>query len=180
MNVRGSTDEATKRSLRVLENSGTRFKEQVSSVTRRECNVIAVRSTKNDTPSRCDVSGAAPHRSRGNLSVERTRKMHGNVYGDPVWDQHTFRQRDLAATFNNERVLASEGTMRCNGNRPGRVGAPCEGSQSQECNGRSDGSISIRISFGAYAIQSLSAVRSPLTWFPAKEKRRENVAEFTN
>jgi len=29
--------------------------------------------------------------------------------------------------------------------------------------GRPDGSISIEISFGAYAIQSLNAVRSPLT-----------------
>jgi len=98
----------------------------------RECNVIAVRSIKKSTSARCVRFW------RRDLSAECTRKMHGNVYGDRVGYQHIFRQRDLAATSNNERECWRP-KGRCNGNRPGRVGAPCEGSQSQECNGRSAG-----------------------------------------
>ena len=81
MDIHDSRDEATKRSF-TLENSGTRFKGQVSSVTWRECNVIAVRSTKKGT-SRLDVyvRFLVPHRSRRNLLVvQHDRKMHGNVY----------------------------------------------------------------------------------------------------
>lgn len=110
----------------------------MSSVTRSECNVI--RDTKRATPSGCIHASVEPRR---NLSTECTGKMHGNIYGDCVGLACLSATRP--APSNNERVLASEGTMRCSGNRPGRAGT-CPAKALNRKNATA-GSISIGISF---------------------------------
>lgn len=162
VDIHGSGDEATKRSLRALGNSGTRFKGQVSSVTRRECNVIAARSSKKDTPSRRMHTFLAPRCSRRNLSAECVaRGKCVEMFTEPVWESVYFS----AASISQQRP-----TMKCVWRPKGRCdamgtarGMPVHPAKTLNRKNATAGpdSISIGISFGYNAIQSLSAVRSP-------------------
>lgn len=102
---------------------------------------------------------ARTRRCRRNLSCrthESARKCSRRTRGPCV---------SLSGEISRKRVtnVCWRSEPRRNGNRPGRAGAPCEGSQSQECNVRASGSIFIGISSRVFGPDTIAGAVRPQT-----------------
>lgn len=168
-----TTWETRRQSVHYAREFRDRFKGQVSSVTWRECNVIAVRSTKEGTP-RLDVrTFLAPYRSRRNLLVEwYDRKMHGNVYEGHIGSAYLLAARSRSNVQQWTRV----GVRRDDAVQWEPPGAcRCTLRRLSIARMQPDGSISIGIFFGIYIrYNRWPPLDRPLPGFPKRKVGRKS------